>query len=170
MRLNVGCGRHVLDGWFNVDIQRSPHAKRAPELLSDVRKINLPDACADEVMAIHLWEHFHPWECDALLAEWTRLLKPGGLLVLELPDILKCSRNIVEGLTAGKDVDQMGMWGLYGDPRSSDPYMAHKWGWTPVTLGKFLKARGYVSIKETVPKWHPAGRFQRDMRIEAVKV
>jgi hypothetical protein len=48
-------------------------------------------------MAIHLFEHFYRWECERVLAEWRRLLKPRGRLVLELPDLHKCCLNIVKG-------------------------------------------------------------------------
>jgi ubiquinone/menaquinone biosynthesis C-methylase UbiE len=169
MKLNIGCGRHVIDGWTNVDIQRSPHAKRDPEILSDVRTIPLPDACADELMAIHLFEHFYLWETPALIGEWKRLLKPGGLLALELPNIVKCCRNIVKDVEAGLDSQPLGMWGLYGDPRAQDPYMTHRWGWSPKTLTAFLAEHGFADIKEEVTQWHGLGRKHRDMRIVAVK-
>ena len=170
MRLNIGCGRHVLDGWTNIDVQRSPLAKRPPEILCDAKTIPLPGECADEIQAIHLWEHFYLWECDALLAEWRRLLKPGGTLVLELPNLVKCAQNIVDDrMKGGKDVDQLGMWGLYGDPREKDPYMCHRWAWSPKTLRKFLQERGFRDAREHPTQWHPAGREHRDMRIEAIK-
>ena len=37
MRINFGCGRQVLDGWFNTDAVLSPKAPRAPELLHAVK-------------------------------------------------------------------------------------------------------------------------------------
>src|ERR1043165_6045687 len=118
LRLNLGCGRHVLsDGWTNIDAAISPRASRPPDILCDVKKIPLPDACAIEVMAIHLFEHLYRWECDDTIDEWRRLLRPGGLLVLEMPDLFKFCRNIIEGIPGKGHEDQLGMWGLYGDPR-----------------------------------------------------
>ena len=111
LSLNLGCGRHVLDGWFNIDIQRSPRAARAPEMLSDVKKIDLPDGCASRIMAIHLWEHLYRWECDTVIKEWHRLLEPKGQIILEMPDLLKFCANILEGRDS-KTVDHLGMWGL----------------------------------------------------------
>lgn len=170
MRLNVGCGRHVLDGWTNIDVQRSPLASRDPDILCNAKSIPLADDCAVEIQAIHLWEHFYLWECDELLAEWRRLLKPGGKLALELPNLIKCAQNIVDDrMKGGKDVDQLGMWGLYGDPREKDPWMCHHWAWSPKTLRRFLEARGFRDAGEHPTQWHPAGRQHRDMRIEAYK-
>lgn len=170
MKINVGAGRHILDGWCNIDVQRSPRAKRDPEIFADARNIPLPDECADEVMAIHVFEHFYYWECASVLAEWRRLLKPGGLLVLELPDLLKCCQNVVDGTTdSGKHKDQFGMWGLYGDPREADQYMAHRWGWSPGSLSSFLRENGFRAIAERPTQWHGTGRHRRDMRLEALK-
>lgn len=170
MKLNLMCGRHVLDGWTNVDIQPSPRAKRPPDILSDAKSIPLPTECADELMVIHGFEHFYRWEVDTVMKEWHRLLKVGGKLVLELPDLIKCCENVLNGFTVGgKDPDQNGMWGLYGDPRDADPYMNHRWAWSPKTLRHFLKMHGFTDIIDAETQWHPAGRIHRDMRIEARK-
>ena len=170
MKLNVCCGRRVLDGWTNVDVEASPQAPHPPEILADARHIPLSDECADELMVIHGFEHFYRWECDVVIVEWKRLLKTGGLLVLELPDLIKCCQNVLSGLMlGGKDPDQLGMWGLYGDPREENPYMVHRWDWTPKSLRTFLKQHGFVNIVDAETQWHPAGRRARDMRIEARK-
>jgi len=170
MKLNLGCGRHVLEGWTNIDVQTSPHARCAPEILCDLKTIPLPDACAEEAMAIHVFEHFYFWEIPSVLHEWRRLLQPGGRLVLELPNLIKCCQNVIDGkMKGGKDPHQLGMWGLYGDPREEDPYMVHRWGWSPVTLKAMLESHGFTQVREEPTKWHPAGRDHRDMRLVSVK-
>ena len=170
LRLNIGAGRHVLDGWINIDVAASPRASRPPDIINDARSIDLPDQCAIEVMAIHLIEHFYRWEVPTVLAEWRRLLKPGGKIALECPNVLKCCQNVVDGLVrGGKDPEQLGMWGLYGDPREENPLMVHKWGWTPDTLSGELRRAGFDRIRETPTQWHACGRAHRDMRIEAIR-
>jgi len=173
MKLNVGCGRHVLDGWTNIDIQPSRHSKVPPNILCDLRSIPLADSCAREVMAIHVFEHFYLWEIPAVITEWKRLLRPRGILILEMPNLVKCCHNIIHGIGlegGGKNPHAMGLWGLYGDPRDEDPYMHHKWGWSPSTLTTLLTSYGFGKIRETVTQWHRGGRDNRDMRIEAVKL
>lgn len=162
MRVNIGCGKHVLDGWTNVDAVRSPLAKRDPEIFADVSSIPLPDASADEIMAIHVFEHVFRWESEKVLAEWARILKPGGKLAMEMPHLVKVCKNVISGRP-----DQMGMWGLYGDPKLGDPYMVHRWLWTTESLTPLLKAAGFTDIVEVPTQWHPAGRQHRDFRIEA---
>jgi SAM-dependent methyltransferase len=169
MKINAGCGGRYLADYTNVDIAPAP-GKTPPDILCDLRSIPLADGCADEVMAIHVLEHFYRWEVDDVLREWKRLLRPGGLLVLELPDIMKCCRAVLSGtFRAGKHPDQAGMWGIYGDPRDANPYMGHKWGWHPKTLRDLLTRHEFIDINDKETQWHPVGRTERDMRMEARK-
>lgn len=170
MKINVGCGSRVLDGWHNCDIARDPNAPRDPETLCDAKSIPLPDECADVVQAIHLFEHLYRWEIDSALAEWRRLLKPGGLLILELPNLVKCCENYLAGrMRGGKDPDQLARWGIYGDPRTENHWMNHRWGYSPSELMAILHERGFIRAVEVPTQFHPAGRSHRDMRIEAFK-
>lgn len=166
IKLNVGAGGRRLEGYTGVDAVERPGA----DIVARADAIPLPDGCAEEVMAIHLVEHVHPWQVPDLLREWYRLLAPGGLLVLEMPDLVKCCRNIVEGFTyAGKHPDQAGLFGLYGDPREEDPYMSHKWGHTFRSIKPTVAEAGFVDIVERPTKFHPVGRERRDFRLEARK-
>lgn len=147
----------------------SPRAQRPPDLISDIRKINLPDACAEEVMAIHLWEHLWRWECDEVIEEWKRLMKPHAKLVMEMPDLIKCCDNIIAHRPGKAHPDQLGLWGLYGDPETRDPLMCHRWGWTFSTLKPFLTQHGFREVFERETQFHSNGRGIRDFRIEAIK-
>lgn len=162
IRLNVGAGGRRLKGYTGVDIVKRPGA----DIIAPAHKIPLADGSCEEIIAIHIWEHFYRWQCDGVLKEWRRLLAPGGLLILELPNLIKACQNILSGVE-GKHPDQLGMWACYGDPRQEDEFMSHRWGWTPITLTAILRQQGFVDIVETVPEYHLAGRENRDMRIEA---
>lgn len=167
LKLNVGAGGRRLTGYVGIDAVPD---RPACDIVATADKIPLEDGCAEEILAIHLWEHFYYWQCADVLKEWRRLLQPGGRLVLELPNLIKCCENIISGkFVAGKHPDQLGMWGAYGDPREGDEFMAHRWGWTPETLKGFLSENGFDGITERPTQFHPAGRQYRDMRIEAVK-
>lgn len=166
MRLNIGAGGRRLPGYTGVDVVPRPGA----DIIAPANKVPLEDGVAEEILAIHLVEHVHLWEAPGLLKEWFRLMAPGGLLVLELPDIVKCCRNIAENYTmAGKHPDQAGLWGMYGDPREKDPFMGHKWGYTFKTLSPMVAEAGFIKIVERPTQWHPVGRDRRDFRLEARK-
>ena len=170
MKIHVGCGKRILEGWCNVDVVRNPGAPRAPDLLALASAIPLGDGVASELMAIHLFEHFYRWEAAAVLTEWRRLLRPGGRLVLELPNLLKCARNLLKlAESGGKPLQQMAMWGIYGDDTLRDPYMMHRSGWWPESLDAFLREHGFRDVTHETPEWHAAGRDNRDMRIVAVR-
>jgi ubiquinone/menaquinone biosynthesis C-methylase UbiE len=167
MRLNIGCGSRRLPGYTGVDAVAT---RSGVDIVAPAHRIPLEDGCADEILAVHLWEHFYRWECDIVIKEWRRVLKVGGLLVLELPNLRKCCENLISGRAIpGKHPDQLAYWGIYGDPTTSDPFMVHRWGWTPQTLSAFLLDHGFAGIAEKPTQFHPIGRDIRDMRIEALK-
>lgn len=155
IRLNLGAGHKRMEGWISVDLAGEPDVR------SDVLKLPFEDNYADEIMAIHLFEHLYRWDVDAALAEWLRVLKPGGKLVLELPDLIKCCRNV---LTI--EDERMGLWGLYGDPGYREPLMVHKFGYTPKMLRALLEKAGFQKVREKTPQFHKPAR---DMRLEARK-
>lgn len=165
LKLNVGCGWHVDDGWVNIDLARHPRATRDPDIFADVRKIPLDDGCAGVIKAIHIFEHFYEWEVGDLLAEWNRLLQTGGRLVMEMPDVIKCAKNLLDNKE-----DQYCMWGFYGDPRPEEPLMCHKWGWSFHTVKPVLKRAGFRDIILAEPQHHRrAAKGMRDFRVEATK-
>lgn len=162
LRLNLGCGHHLIDGYVNIDAQEN--VEHPADMISDVKSIALPDGCASEILAVHLWEHLYRWECEEVITEWHRLLEPGGLLVMEMPDLMKFCRNVV----AAKP-DRIGILGMYGDPIYKDPYMSHKWGWTFKTIRHFLECHGFVDVKERPIEFHIRHGLDRDFRVEANK-
>jgi len=164
MKLNIGAGHRRIPGYTGIDAVERPGA----DIIATADKIPLGDGCCDEILAVHLLEHMFPWEAPRALAEWHRLLQPGGLLVLELPNLLKCCENVLANrVDFGKHPDQLGMWGLFGDNRTEDPFMMHRWAYSPATLTALLQACGFVKVREEVTHFHPAGRANRDMRLTA---
>lgn len=171
MKLNIGCGKQTWDRFFCVDAVKHPKATRAPDLLHAFQfngavltnPVPLPDGQASELHSYHFLEHVYSWEAPALLQEFKRLLAPNGLLILELPNIALAAKNLLAGMN-----DQMAMWPLYGDGKTMDPYMIHRWGYTPTTLKALLTKVGFVAICSGSPQTHGA-RLNRDMRMEARK-
>jgi predicted SAM-dependent methyltransferase len=169
LKINFACGYHTWDGFYCVDAVQNPRAKRPVDLLHTLRfegerllnPLPLEDDCADELHSIHFIEHVYAWEAPAVIREFRRLVKPGGLLVLELPDLEKACRNLLSGTK-----DQYSMWSLYGDPNKIDPFMCHRWGYTPHTIKTLLTENGFKRVQRRPPQFH-GKRDYRDMRIEA---
>ncbi len=171
--LNLGCGNKLYpasEGWLNVDIVEP---KDIPEgvkfLAADLKNIWQLDQVADEVHAYHVCEHFYREELPGVLKEWLRVLKPGGKLCVEQPDILKCAANLLAGYHCNSPgvLHNLGILGFYGDGKPDAPYMSHKWGWMPDTLGNELARAGFVNISHVPAKTH--AKEMRDFRLEAEK-
>ena len=163
LKLNVGAGNKRPDGYYNIDAFQHPKATPL-DLVADIRSIPLPDGCAEEVMAIHVVEHIYPHDLHATLVEWHRLLQPGGLLVLEMPDIVKCARNLL------KDMDEsLSLRGIFGENPDGRHEDCHKWSWTFRTLAPRVANAGFASICELQTLHHKKGRGVRDFRLEARK-
>lgn len=172
IRINYGCGRRILEGYTNVDAIVNPKAPRAPEVLhaltfnpdgSIVEQTPLPDEYADELHAMHVIEHFFEWESPFVLLEWKRLLKSGGKLILELPNIQAAARNMLEGMKP-----QMWRFAFYGDGSHKDPFMCHKFGYTPISIMAAVETAGFEKVQILPPQTH-GPRPNRDMRVEAIK-
>jgi predicted SAM-dependent methyltransferase len=83
-RLNWGCGEHVAAGWINSDLKDAPHV----DLIADVRE-GLPIATAslDYAVSVHALPELAYEDLVPALRELRRVLKPGGVLRLALPDL-----------------------------------------------------------------------------------
>ena len=83
MRVHIGCGTVVLDGWFNVDERWFPHVHHvgAADRLGVI-----PDGAAEVVYASHVLEHVSHCATEATLREWARVLAPGGEIFVAVPD------------------------------------------------------------------------------------
>jgi len=156
MKLNLGSGDRPLEGYIGVDL--APNA----DIVCDVRKLDqFADNSAEEIIAIHVIEHFYKWEIQPMLAEWRRVLQPGGKIILECPDLKKAAFHFLMG-----EKDQMGMWAFYGNPDLKNEFHCHHWGYTPETLAYELQLAGFKNIVKAQAQFKIP---KRDMRIEGTK-
>ena len=86
MRLNLGCGTALKDGYLNIDCRAIPGA-----LIGDATSFDfIPPGTVDEILAEHVLEHICPTKTVTVLSFWRSLLKPSGKLVLKVPDLERC--------------------------------------------------------------------------------
>ena len=66
IRLDLAAGHFRQAGWISVDLADNYAAEfeggSKPDVVADIRKLPFPDNYADEARAIHVIEHFYPWE------------------------------------------------------------------------------------------------------------
>ena len=67
VKLNLGCGDKILGGYANVDVAES-RAGRRLNILCDLRALTpFEDNSADEILSVHVVEHFWRWEVVGVL-------------------------------------------------------------------------------------------------------
>jgi SAM-dependent methyltransferase len=169
-RLNLGCGEKLLAGYINVDIA-TDRGGVAPDVNCDLHDLSqFETESVDEILAIHTIEHFWRWEVVAILSEWARILRPGGKMVLECPNLKTACEAFLADPDAGSAPDARGqetMWAFYGDPNWSDSLMSHRWCYTPASLGAVMQEAGLDRISQQPAQFK--FREPRDMRVVGVK-
>jgi predicted SAM-dependent methyltransferase len=98
--LNVGCGSRFSKGkeWTNIDIVSTGEGVIAHNLRTG---IPYPDGTFDLVYHSHVLEHIPKQQADAFIRECVRVLKPGGILRVAIPDLEQISRNYMRLMEAG---------------------------------------------------------------------
>ena len=133
-----------------------------PDVAADVADLPFPDDYADEARAIHVIEHFYPWEALPFVTEWVRVIKPGAKLAIECP----CIDKVLYLMQVPECPPAMTYWALYGDPRHKDRAMMHHWCYGKLQLARLMQQAGLEDVKpEPVQFHHPI----RDMRMVGTK-
>ena len=148
IKLHLGPNQIYLNGFQNIDID-NPVA----DVNADATKLtSYKDNSVSLILASHLLEHFDSKAGYDALCEWYRVLRPGGWLVMEMPDIVKCFKIYMDCLEKDNFDSNydMAMIGIYGRADWSI-YQLHRWGYTPKTLSNILSKVGFKEINELEP-------------------
>lgn len=159
LRLNIGCDRQEIAGFVGVDF--NPEVD--PDILADADDLHMiADNSVYEIYASQVLEHL-PYGNKAL-EEWLRVLKPGGMLTVIVPDLYGVYRLSKHHSTWGpynlpvtelyvnacvfgayylKDVIPE-MKDMYGGPGH-----IHKQIFIEDMLYKRVVAAGYVNVRES---------------------
>jgi SAM-dependent methyltransferase len=93
-RLNWGCGAHPEPGWVNSDLKDAPGI----DISCDIRDgLPVADGSFDYVVSIHALPMIPYPELVPALQELRRVLRPGGVLRLGLPDLDRAIRAYQTG-------------------------------------------------------------------------
>lgn len=139
MKLHLGCGKRHIPGFVHVDIQDAPHIDH----VCGVDTLPFADCQADLVYASHVLEHFGRQQYLEVLREWHRVLKPGGILRLSVPDFAACAKIYHEkGLEDGLS----GLIGLISGGQR-DPFDFHKMIFDRPFLTSALHQVGFNEVR-----------------------
>ncbi|WFU30387.1 methyltransferase domain-containing protein [Bradyrhizobium brasilense] len=163
-KLHIGAFNCGIDGWINTDITmhlwiaRVPFAAKALHLagmLSDaryaehrqgrfagLRHMNLTrplpfaDRSLSAVFSAHVFEHLFPDEVERLAREIARVLAPGGVCRIVVPDM--------ERIVALYDpaAPQAFLKGVFEIDGRKEAAFAHHWGFTRASLAALFRNAG----------------------------
>jgi predicted SAM-dependent methyltransferase len=192
-RLHLGCGRNAVDGWVNVDGSWSAILAKVPVVWRALHKIGLLSATQPEVWprkirlhnvrrrlpfgpggftavyASHLLEHLYLDEAKTLLRDCHRVLMPGGVIRLVVPDLKTLVMEYLAAIDHGDRLES----GPFESPadrlnvrlrfrESSRPqghilqrlytamtdFHSHKWMYDSLSLIRHLQEAGFVDVVE----------------------
>jgi predicted SAM-dependent methyltransferase len=87
IKLNIGCGTDYKKSWINID-NNSDHNIEKLDLNWDLRyPLPFEDNSVDFIFNEHFFEHITPEEALPIMQDLKRVLKPGGVMRIAMPDL-----------------------------------------------------------------------------------
>jgi SAM-dependent methyltransferase len=157
-KLHIGCGKNTLDGWINIDVYPAPLA------LNVLWGLPFATGSARYIFVSHLLEHlFFPRDVKPFLAELRRVLAPGGVVRIVVPDIEQCIEAYVnnDGNFFGNRRETWPWWPenptrledflAYAGAGAEPAYLfeSHKYGYDFETLSRVLADAGFGGIERS---------------------
>jgi ubiquinone/menaquinone biosynthesis C-methylase UbiE len=189
-RVNLGCGPNAPSGWLNVDgswnarLSNHPYFRKALEtvgvidanqgaqwrvrpLVHDLTKpLPFPSDSVSAIYASHVLEHLYRRDAQMLLLECRRVLKPGGLIRLVVPDVQAMVRDYLQrknghSTAAERAAAADGLNERLGYRASTAPdgnflfkfysiwkdFHSHKWMYDGESLTHYVSLAGFQSVQ-----------------------
>ncbi len=174
LKLHLACGPNLKPGWLNIDL----FAPRA-DLRLDLREpLPLADSSVAVIFSEHFVEHLaYPGEVGHLLRESLRVLQPGGLFSVGVPD----TEPLLNAYAAG-DEATFRTYQEHWHPSWCNTPMhqvnyhfrqgtQHKYAYDFATLAQILEAAGFgpISRREFDPNLDSAARRYGTLYVDARK-
>jgi predicted SAM-dependent methyltransferase len=170
--VNIGCGLSIAPGWINIDNSLNARLSKYPPLkwmlwklglLSDrhyrvewpdsilihdvKKKLPFADSSIEYVYTSHFLEHNPPDEARRLISDVFRVLKPGGVLRVVVPDLALGARRYLDALKEDSKDSKAALefldWLQLNKPGMRDP---HRWMYDAPSLSSILVESGFVNV------------------------
>lgn len=168
MRLNLGSHNKRFEGFTNVDIQ----PLEGVDIIHDLTQFPWPfeTGSIDKILAQEFLEHLEVRFALPVLVECRRILKPGGDLNIQVPDIEAMCRMINRQCVcvprkaaryedyksdpncfncSGKGLIHPERWHVAFTGAQKHPWDIHRNHFTPAYLESLLSKAGFVDLKRT---------------------
>ena len=164
--LHVGCGLKSKQytpfadkNWR--EIRLDIDASVQPDLVGTMTDLSsVADHSVDAVFSSHNIEHLYPHDVPIALAEFKRVLKPDGFLLITCPDLQSvCALVAADKLTEPAYQSGQGpispidiLYGHRAAMQAGNLYMAHRCGFTRKVLSATLQIAGFSSLVKVRPE------------------
>lgn len=189
--LNVGCGPRDRphgfagfdQGWTELRLDIDPAVE--PDVVGTMTDMSaVTTGSIDAVVSSHNIEHLYPHEVPLALAEFVRVLKPDGRVLITCPDLQSVCARVAKGELASPLYESESgpisaldiLYGHRGAMAAGNLFMAHRCGFTLQVLADTLQACGFartagIARPEAFDLWAVASKSalsDADMRALAV--
>lgn len=143
LKLHLGSGTEHKDGWINIDLAGDP----VDLSWNLAHGIPFPDASVDAVFHEHLLEHLVLSAGDQLIGECRRVLRPGGILRVGVPDAGAYARSyasdgeFIESIRPERPTRMLAMQEIFYWNRHLTMYDAE-------TLSLLFRANGFADPRQ----------------------
>jgi len=144
--LNLGCAGTRIKGFCNIDA--SPRA--LCDVVARIDRLKLSPDSVGTIYSSHVFEHIPRAQAATILAEWYRVLKPGGKLYICVPDQEVLFRIYLDNLPSydtekGRYLVDRACYLTYGG--QANRYDFHFYGYSFTTLRHLLESVGYANVQ-----------------------
>jgi predicted SAM-dependent methyltransferase len=147
--LHVGAGgdplHEVFAGCAEVRVDINPQHR--PDIVASATELG-EIGTFDRIYCSHMLEHLYPYDVPRALAEFHRVLVPGGQVLLIVPDLedVRPTEDVLYVSPSAGPITGLDL--IYGVPRimATMPHMAHHSGFTRDLLHRALVAAGFGPV------------------------
>ena len=162
--LHVGCGAadpaklpeafFPPGAWGELRLDIDPSV--APDIVASITEMPMvATGAVDAVWSAHNLEHLASHEVPVALAEFHRVLAPGGFVLVTMPDLQQVAELVAQGkLEDPAYISAMGpiapldmLYGFRPALAAGNAFMGHRTGFTAGTLSAHLQNAGFHSVR-----------------------
>jgi predicted SAM-dependent methyltransferase len=172
LKLHLGCGSNRKPGWLNIDLFNA-----TADLRLDLReRLPFDDGSVSEIYSEHVLGHFdYPIDARHLLTESLRVLEPGGVFNIGVPD-----HRLAYAAYANRDHSYFAMRRLRSYLLTEEPTLMHqlnycvreeglhKYSYDEETLVKVLESVGFERAARR--PFNPALHYERRKHVSTIYV
>jgi SAM-dependent methyltransferase len=154
----IHCGKNCIGTfrgpeWREIRLDVDPAVQ--PDIVCSITDMSpVVTDSVDAIWSSHNLEHLQRHEVPLALAEFIRVLRPHGFLLLTLPDLRQVAQLVVEDRLEDQAYTSLSgpitpldmIFGHIASLARGNPFMAHRTGFTARTLHKVMIEAGFVEI------------------------